>query len=536
MQFVAPATTNTTAAGTSTDATGGLGSLLGSVLGTAANTYGAQNAAEDISQADQAAIGTQTQTLGNITSLYQPQTTLGNNSMTALGNAEGLNGAAPNYSGFENMPGYQFAVNQGTQAIQRQAAASGSAFTPNTLASVGQYVTGTAMQDYNTYIGQLQSNAQLGSAANQTLAGANLTTGGNISQLQQNSGVAQASGVSNAAGGISSFLNGGGLNTIAGAANGIANGITGGNGGVTGAISNWLNGSPTSGGSAANPTISYNPSTGEYSNGVMPGAGPNGTDYAPGVSTGDAPAGYVDPNASPFTTGSLSGDAGLGSDAASGAGSLATDAGGAGAAAAAADEAGLFGTTAPGAATTAANAGSYMDYISNLAQTGSASTQGVAGSIAASDTTAAPAAAGSLGLGLAGAAAVLGVAAYGASKPGTSLGSTWYNNLGSNVGAGMSQNATVPQKLQAVTALQTIASMANVGQGNSGLSTDNNFDTQRALQMLAPYGVTTIAQAQQLANNLLNSIPPGQMPGQSVGRGGESTVGVGNMSGYIKPE
>jgi hypothetical protein len=78
--------------------------------------------------------------------------------------------------------------------------------------------------------------------------------------------------------------------------------------------------------------------------------------------------------------------------------------------------------------------------------------------------------------------------------------------------------------------------LANVGQGNSGLSTDNNFNMQRALQVLAPYGVTTIAQAQQLANNLLNSIPPGQMPGQAVGRGGESTVGVGNMSGYIKPE
>jgi hypothetical protein len=513
MQF--PSTTSTTAAGTSTDATGGLGSLLGSVFGTAANTYGAQNAAEDISQADQAAIGTQTQTLGNINTLYGTQTNLGNSAMSAIGSAEGLNGSAPNYSGFENMPGYQFAVQQGTQAIQRQAAANGSAYTPNTAEAVGQYVTGTAMQDYNTYINQLQQSAGLGAQANQTLAGANLQVGGNISQLQQNSGMAQASGVSNAAGSIGNFLNGAGGSALGTVANGIANGITGGTGGVSGAISNWLGASSTGVTAAQNADAL------------------SGLNAASTAQTSSDMAGITADTNSALTA----------QDAANAGGSLAESAGGAGTAAAAADQAGLFGTGAATGGGTAATTGSYADYLSNLAQTGYASNTGVAGSIAASDTTGGGAAAasdaagaGSLGLGLAGAGAVLGVAAYGASKPGTQLGTQWYNTIGNNVGAGLSQNATVAQKLQAVTALQTVASMANTGQGHSGLSTDNNFDTQRALQVLAPYGVTTVAQAQQLMNQILNSIPPGQMPGQSANRFGTTTVGVGNMGDTSKTE
>jgi hypothetical protein len=219
---------------------------LGSLLTGAAGIYGAQNASEAQTSAINAGINTQTSTMGNINAIYNPQVSLGNSAMSALGSAEGLNGAAPNYSGFENMPGYQFAVQQGTQAIDRSAAASGSAYTPNTQAAVGQYVTGTAMQDYNTYIQQLMGSAGLGAAANQQLTGAQLETGTNISQLQQNSGQAAATGVSSAA------------NAVGGAIGGLANSLTGG-----GNIANMFNGSgvSNSGNSTLNSPINYNSST-----------------------------------------------------------------------------------------------------------------------------------------------------------------------------------------------------------------------------------------------------------------------------------
>jgi hypothetical protein len=189
---------------------------LGSLLTSAAGVYGSQNASEQQTQAINAGITTQQSTMGNINSLYTPQTTLGNSAMGALGSAEGLNGAAPNYSGFMNMPGYQFAQQQGQQAAERQAAAMGNAGNSGTAAMIGNQVTGTAMQDYNTYISQLQNSAGLGASANQQLAGANLETGTNISQLQQNSGQAGASGVMGAS------------NAIGGAIGGLANSLTGG--------------------------------------------------------------------------------------------------------------------------------------------------------------------------------------------------------------------------------------------------------------------------------------------------------------------
>jgi hypothetical protein len=194
----------------STDSTlaGTIGSALPSILQSAAGAYGAQNAAEAVTNADTNAINTQQSTLGNINNIWATQQGLGQGADTALGSALGTNGQPANYSNFTNMPGYQFAVNQGTQAIQRQAAAMGSAYTPNTAAAVGQYVTGTAAQDYNTYISQLMGAAGLGSTANTGIATPTYQTGANISTLQQNQGYAQAAGVSGVSNAIGGFLGG----------------------------------------------------------------------------------------------------------------------------------------------------------------------------------------------------------------------------------------------------------------------------------------------------------------------------------------
>jgi hypothetical protein len=171
---------------------GQLGNLGASLLGTGAQMYGQQNAAEAVSKANNAAITNQNTALGNIGNIYQPYTTGGANAQTALGTALGTNGKPADYSGFEHMPGYDFAVQQGTQAIQRQAAASGNAYTPNTQAAIGQYVTGTAMQDYNTYIQQLQAQAGMGATAANSLGNITYNTGANTSQLMSNTGQSQA--------------------------------------------------------------------------------------------------------------------------------------------------------------------------------------------------------------------------------------------------------------------------------------------------------------------------------------------------------
>jgi hypothetical protein len=223
--------TDTSLAGTFASALPGLGGLLQAGATSAGSLAGA-NAQ---SNADQNAITTQKSTLGNINSVWGTQQSLGQGADTALGSALGTNGQPANYSGFENMPGYAFAQQQGTQAIQRQAASMGSAYTPNTAAAVGQYVTGTAMQDYNTYISQLMGAAGLGTTANQGLQTANQQYGNNVGQLQQNIGQAQAagySGVGSAAAGL--FSPNGAGTSLLGAAGSYLGGGGGGGGGYSG--------------------------------------------------------------------------------------------------------------------------------------------------------------------------------------------------------------------------------------------------------------------------------------------------------------
>lgn len=208
--------------------------LLGSLLQTGAGIYGAQNGAEAQTQGIQAGLSYQQQVQQAIQGQYGQQSALGSGAMTALGSVLGTNGAAPDPSTFTNQPGYQFAVQQGTQAINRQASANGSLYTPNTLDAVGQYVTGTASQNYDNYVNQLLTTAGFGQNANQNISSANLQTGGNISQLDQNQGNAQASGVAGSAGALGS-----GLNSLGGALGGASgvNSLFGGSGTTSGPTS-----------------------------------------------------------------------------------------------------------------------------------------------------------------------------------------------------------------------------------------------------------------------------------------------------------
>jgi hypothetical protein len=206
------------ATSTDTALAGVIGGLGQTAVGSA-TSLAASNAQVG---ADQNAITTQQNNLGNINNIWATQQGLGQGADTTLGSVLGTNGAAPNPSVFENQPGYQFAVQQGTQAIQRQAAAMGNAYTPNTAEAVGSYVTGTASQNYNQYVNQLMGAAGLGTTANQGLQTGSQQTSNNISTLQQNIGQAQAAGISGVGSAVGSLfgVNGAGTSLLNGALGG----------------------------------------------------------------------------------------------------------------------------------------------------------------------------------------------------------------------------------------------------------------------------------------------------------------------------
>lgn len=179
--------------------------LVTTGIGALNNYFGNKNATNALTNAEQQAINTQTGLQGQLTGIYGPQRALGTGADMALAAQFGLAGT-PDYSAFNNSPGFKFAQEQGSQAINRNAAANGSLYTPNTLAMLSQYNTGYASQNYNNYINQLMQAAGLGAQGNSNLASNIYGTGSNISQLQQNQGNARAGGAANQSGIVSNLI------------------------------------------------------------------------------------------------------------------------------------------------------------------------------------------------------------------------------------------------------------------------------------------------------------------------------------------
>lgn len=255
-------------------------SLFGSGLGSLSSYLGNQSATSALTAGEQNGINTQQQTQGQLYGIYGNQTGLGNQADTALGTQLGISGAPANYSAFNNSPGYQFAIQQGDQAINRNAAAQGSLYTPQTMASLSQYNTGYASQNYNNYISQLLQSAGLGASGNQGLASGVNSTGANISQLQQNQGNANAGGAANNAGIASNLLSRLPYGQIG---SGVSN-LFGGN--STSNNSGVLNGSSSlfGGGTSAGTGYSdYNSATGQgsFSNNSLFGQYANSSGYSP---------------------------------------------------------------------------------------------------------------------------------------------------------------------------------------------------------------------------------------------------------------
>lgn len=117
---------------------------------------------------------------------------------------------APNYNAFYNSPGYQFALSQGQNAINRNASANGSLYSSNTLGALSNYTAGAAGQQYNNYVQQLMGLAGLGGSAVAGTNSAAQNAGNNISSTQLSAGNANASGVLGSGGAWSGAVQQGG--------------------------------------------------------------------------------------------------------------------------------------------------------------------------------------------------------------------------------------------------------------------------------------------------------------------------------------
>lgn len=161
-----------------------------------------------------------------------------------LGNLLGLNGASGNQqatSTLQSTPGYQFALNQGAQNVNRNAAAGGQLASGNTLQALQTQGQGQAQQTTNSLISALQP--YLGLAQTSAAGQAGVDTGlGTALNSNQNSlanldytgatgvGNAQANGILGSAqeqaSGLQSLLSLAGSGASAGGSAGAGGGLS----------------------------------------------------------------------------------------------------------------------------------------------------------------------------------------------------------------------------------------------------------------------------------------------------------------------
>jgi len=175
---------------------------------TAAGAIEAGQASRSQENAANRAAQTQRDQFASTQAAQQPFHDAGVAATNQLGGIYGL----PGYSSVDigktisQLPGYQFQLSQGTQAIDRSQAARGLLNSGATGKALTQYGQGLAQNYMGQYVGGLQEMANRGEGATQSTAAAGAGAANQISSAQIYAGNAAAQGDINTFNAISSGL------------------------------------------------------------------------------------------------------------------------------------------------------------------------------------------------------------------------------------------------------------------------------------------------------------------------------------------
>lgn len=173
-----------------------------SALSAGAQLFGASQQAG----AAQAGQNVELSMFNKLQQLLSPFTQAGQSALPSLQALLGLGpqGGAGITSTLENLPGFQFALNQGLKSTQQSFEGRGLGLSGAAIKGADQYASGLASGNYNNFLSQLQGLAGLGeNAAAGTGAGA-LSTGQGLAGLLQQGGTALAAGATGAANSLGS--------------------------------------------------------------------------------------------------------------------------------------------------------------------------------------------------------------------------------------------------------------------------------------------------------------------------------------------
>lgn len=149
-----------------------------------------ENASEAQVQAADRAAEVQLQMFNTARGDLAPWRTSGINALTQMDRLQ-----SGDYSAFKASPAYQWNLQQGLQAAQRGASATGRMGSGAYLKDLTKYAEGLASNEFSNFYNRYQNMAQLGQAAAAGQASGALQTGNDLANTYQNAGQAQAAGI-----------------------------------------------------------------------------------------------------------------------------------------------------------------------------------------------------------------------------------------------------------------------------------------------------------------------------------------------------
>ena len=176
---------------------------VSAVVATVASTVGssvvqsnaAKKAAKQQTNAANQASATEQGFYNDAQGNLQPTIDTGKSATSKISDLEGLgaNGNNGIMSTLQSLPGYQFSNTQGLKAVQNSASARGLGTSGAAQKGAATFSTGNANTYYNNYLTGLQSTANAGTGAAESLGGLGTTTGNEIGSNDIGAGNAQAS-------------------------------------------------------------------------------------------------------------------------------------------------------------------------------------------------------------------------------------------------------------------------------------------------------------------------------------------------------
>lgn len=171
-------------------ATGDILGAAGAVAGALLGGKKSKSAGSTSAAGYDAAAGEYRNALGAAQGYMQPYSAAG---LSGLGALDKLNSG--DYSGFNQSPDYQYALQQGLQGVEGSAAARGGLYSGNAMRALQATGSGLASQNLNNYRNALMGQIGIGQNAAGTLTNAGFNAAQGISGGLTGASDARASGI-----------------------------------------------------------------------------------------------------------------------------------------------------------------------------------------------------------------------------------------------------------------------------------------------------------------------------------------------------